>query len=90
MSDPTLTTIAGVALVPLIVGITELAKLLGLPARWSALLAVSLGLVASLGYQAAGSAPAGRAWADALVAGLALGLSAAGLYSAGRAQLRRE
>ncbi len=87
MSDPSTATLAGVAAVPLIVALTQLAKQLGLSPRWAALLAVCLGLVASVGYQAVGSGGVeARAWADAVVAGLALGLSAAGLYSAARAQ----
>ncbi len=90
MSDPTATTIAGVAVVPLIVALTEVAKALGLPTRWAAPLAIALGLLASLGYSAASGSPAGRAWLEATIGGLALGLAAAGAYSGARAQVRRD
>lgn len=77
--------LAGAAAVPLIVALVEAAKQAGLPARWAALLAVVLGLLLSLGFQAAGGTSDSRGWADATLAGLALGLSAAGLYSGARA-----
>ncbi len=78
-------TVAGIALVPLIVAAVEVAKRVGLPTRWAPLVAVAVGLAASLGVQAAQSAPGGQAWVDATIVGLALGLSAAGLYSGARA-----
>lgn len=73
--------IAGVALVPLIIGLVEVGKRLGLGSRWAALLAVVLGLVLSLGYHLAASWPDASAWAETALLGLALGLSATGLYS---------
>lgn len=85
MPDLPVSTLAGVAVVPLIVGLVEMAKGLGLPARWATPAAVLLGLCASLGYQWASGTPDPRPWADAILAGLALGLSAAGLYSGTRA-----
>lgn len=86
MSDPTALTMAGVAVVPLIVALVEVAKGFGLPARWGAGLAVVLGIAASLGYQATGPDwPDPRDWANALIVGLALGLAASGLYSGARA-----
>lgn len=53
---------AGIAIVPLIVGLVEVAKRLGLEARWAPLLALGLGLAISLGWRAAGLAPDGQAW----------------------------
>lgn len=83
---PVPTTAAGVAVVPLIVALVEVVKGAGLPTRWCALAAVLLGVAASAAYQAFGPAQA-RTWADALAVGLALGLSAAGLYSGARTTL---
>src|SRR5215207_77085 len=71
----------GVLIVPLIVGLVEAGKRLGLGAVYAAPLAVALGLGISVGYALAGSLPGGAALADAVLRGLALGLSAAGLYS---------
>ncbi|HLI29353.1 MAG TPA: hypothetical protein VKZ60_19990 [Chloroflexota bacterium] len=78
--------IAGVAVVPLIVGLVEVAKGAGLASRWAPLLAVGLGVAISVGY---GVAAPGRLAPEAIAAlglrGLALGLAAAGLYSGTRA-----
>lgn len=90
MTDPMTLTLAGVLVVPLIVALVEAAKGVGLPARWGAVLAILLGLLVSLGWQATGPTPdQPRARMDAALSGLALGLSAAGLYSGARAQLAR-
>ena len=86
--DPTALSVAGVAAVPLIVALVEGAKQAGLPPRWAAGVAIALGLLVSLGYQAVDGPLDGRAWLDAFVIGLALGLSAAGLYSGTRACAR--
>ena len=86
--DPTTLSVAGVAAVPLIVALVEGVKQAGLPPRWAAGTAIVLGLLVSLGYQAVGGPSDGRAWLDATVVGLALGLSAAGLYSGARATAR--
>jgi len=72
--------LAGVALVPLIVGLVEMAKRLGLPIAWAAPLAVGLGLLASVGWTLAERGGADGLASAALV-GVALGLSASGLYS---------
>src|SRR6266487_2760433 len=54
--------LGGVAVVPLIVGLVEMAKRLGLGSAWAAPLAVGLGLAASLGRAALATpgAPAAR------------------------------
>ncbi|MBX5490800.1 MAG: hypothetical protein IRZ14_06555 [Chloroflexi bacterium] len=79
--------IAGVAVVPLIVGLVEAAKGVGLAPRWAPLLAVGLGVAISVSYRvaAAGGALAAEALVAAALSGLALGLAAAGLYSGARA-----
>lgn len=76
--DPVdLQLVAGVAAVPLIVGLVQLLKGLGLNARWAGLAAIGLGLVASFGYFFFQD----RAEFKAVVVGLAVGLAAAGLWS---------
>ena len=63
-------------LVPVIVGLVQVVKLLGAPARFLPLLAVALGLLAS------------TLVADAtLLEGVIAGLSAVGLFSSGKAVL---
>lgn len=78
-------TVAGVAVVPLIVGLVEVAKGAGLAARWAPLLAVGLGVAISAGWRAAAGGLAADGWVAAVLSGLALGLAAAGLYSGARA-----
>jgi hypothetical protein len=73
----------GVLVVPVIVGLVEVAKGTGLSARWAAPLAVVLGLALSLI-----SADDGLTMAGSVMRGLALGLSASGLYAAVDTQLR--
>lgn len=75
------TTFGGVLVVPLIIGLVEVAKRSGLPASWSAPLAIALGLALRLSYQLAVGPGDPVHWLDALVQGLALGLAASGLYS---------
>lgn len=75
-------TVAGLATIPAILAVVNLAKQFGVTGKWSALLAVVLGLIFKVldysfvnwGYwDAAG-------WYGSLVVGAVLGLSAAGLY----------
>lgn len=75
--------IGGVIVVPLIVGLVEAAKRLGLPARYAALAALGLGLAVSFGAGVTTEA-GGRDLFEAALVGLALGLSASGLYSVAR------
>ena len=72
--------LGGVAMVPLIVGLVEMAKRLGLGSTWAAPLAVGLGLVVSLGLAATRGGTA-EGLARAALVGVGLGLSASGLYS---------
>lgn len=70
----TIQTIAGISILPIIIGLTELAKRLGLPARFAPLISLALGIgLATLA--------AGGFTAVALVGGVFLGLSASGLWS---------
>jgi L-cystine uptake protein TcyP (sodium:dicarboxylate symporter family) len=64
-----------VAIIPLIVGVVELLKQLGLPTKFSALVAAILGIVIGVVYVAPGDILRG------ILVGLSLGLAASGLYS---------
>ena len=71
----------GVVIVPVIIGLVEMGKRLGLRTAYAAPLAVGLGLLISVGSTVAADLPGGGAATDAVLRGLALGLSASGLYS---------
>jgi len=73
--------IGGVAVVPLIIAVGALLKGLGLDKRWAPLAAVLVGVVIALANQAAQVAPGFSGWYQAVLAGLAAGLAAVGLYS---------
>lgn len=73
--------IAGLPVSGMIVALVEGAKRAGLPTRWAPVLAVALGLACGLLAQVATVAPRVHIWYEAAGAGIALGLSAAGLYS---------
>lgn len=68
--------LANAVLAALIIGLVEVAKQLGLPSRFAALLAVALG-VALVAVQQYLQGKGG----DVILAGIATGLAAAGLYS---------
>ena len=72
MIDP----ITSIVTVPAIVALVNLVKGLGVGGKWSALVAVLLGVALSV----ASWALAGTGWWDAASGGLLLGLAAAGLY----------
>ncbi len=85
------TEYGGVVVVPIIVGLVEVGKRLGLGSAYAAPVAVGLGLlVTPMGRGAAANLPGGSALADAVLRGLALGLSAAGLYSGTKRVLSAE
>lgn len=64
-----------VAIVPLIVGIVELLKGIGLPNKFSALTAALLGILIGVFYVYPGDIAKG------IITGLSYGLAASGLYS---------
>ena len=64
-----------VAIIPLIIGVTELVKKLGLPNKFAALLSAVLGVLIGLVYVAPENPP------KAILVGLSMGLAASGLYS---------
>jgi hypothetical protein len=69
------------SVVPVIVGLVVLALRLGLPPIYETPLAVVLGVVISLGYALASQLPGGTLFADALLRGVAVGLTSAGLIA---------
>ncbi len=73
--------IAGLPVSGVIVALVEGAKRAGLPTRWAPVLAVALELACGLLAQVAAVAPRVHIWYEAAGSGIALGLSAAGLYS---------
>lgn len=64
-----------VAIIPLIVGVVELLKQLGLPVKFAGAIAAVLGIVIGIVYIAPSNI------AEGILVGLSLGLAAAGLYS---------
>ena len=64
-----------IAIIPLIIGVTELVKRLGLPDKFAAVLSAFLGVVIGLVYVAPENPSEG------ILVGLAIGLAASGLYS---------
>jgi len=67
------------SVVPVIVGLAVLALRLGLPPIYETPLAVTLGAAISLGYALAAQLPGGVLVADALLRGVTVGLTSAGL-----------
>ena len=73
--------IFGIALVPLIIGLVQVFKGVGLPDRWAPVASLVFGVLAGV---AIGS-QTGLAPLEGVVTGIAFGLSASGLYSGTRA-----
>jgi hypothetical protein len=67
-----------VALVPVIMGLVQVAKQVGMPSRFASLLSVILGAVAGIFYLFPGDLLRG------IFVGLTFGLAACGLYSGGK------
>lgn len=69
----------GVAVVPAVIGLTQIAKGIGLPGQFAPIIAVILGIFAGLGEMY------GAQWPiiQTIIVGIGLGLSSVGLYSAG-------
>lgn len=64
-----------IAIIPLIIAVTELVKKLGLPDKFAALFSAILGIVIGIVYIAPENL------SEAILVGLAMGLAASGLYS---------
>jgi len=80
----------GVPGAAIIVALVELAKRYGLNTRWAVLLAVGLGIALAVVVHLAQVQPQVAVWAQVVLGGLLLGLSASGLYSGGKAMTSRE
>ncbi len=68
-------TIYDVAIIPLIVGIVELLKEIGLPSKFAAVVSALIGIVIGIVYISPDDIKRG------ILVGLSLGLAASGLYS---------
>jgi hypothetical protein len=68
-----------VSVIPLIVSLIELARRCGLGRNSAAVLGIVLGLAVRLAYAATTDTTEPVAWVDAVVQGLTIGASAAGL-----------
>jgi hypothetical protein len=73
----------GIALsiAPIIVGLVVLSSRFGLPPVYEVPVALCLGVAISLGYTVAGQVEGGGVIADAVLRGLAIGLTSAGLIA---------
>lgn len=67
----------GVVIVPAVIGLTQVVKDVGVPSRFAPVAAVLFGILAGLAQLYAGQ----WQWIQAVVVGVAMGLSAVGLYS---------
>ena len=65
--------------IALIIGLAELLKHIGVPARWIPLCDVGMGVASGCLVYAVGM---GYAWINAIMLGIAMGLAACGLFSA--------
>ena len=71
-------------IVPLIIGITQMAKRVGLPKKYAAMFSWGLGLVLAYAYVSP------RDMKDIFIIGSALGLSASGLFSGTKSITKRK
>lgn len=83
------TTLLGVPLGFIVLGLVQVAKISGLPSQWAPLLAVMLGLVGGVALGFASGASDGMVWATDVSTGLLAGLGAAGIYSGTKATLKK-
>lgn len=67
-----------IALIPIIVGLVELLKGIGLPKKWCPVASVILGIAGGIVYLCPNDLKMG------IISGLVIGLSASGLYSSGK------
>lgn len=74
----------GIALIPVIVGLVEVLKGLGLPNKLAPVASLIFGVVAGVFYASPGDLLGG------VLIGLALGLSASGLYSGSKTVIDKE
>lgn len=80
--------VVGIPIASAILGITQLAKKLGVSDRAAAPVAVALGVLFGV-LAKLSEDPAVAAWIEPILLGLLTGLAAAGLYSGAKAQIER-
>ncbi|NMB35049.1 MAG: hypothetical protein GX989_02050 [Firmicutes bacterium] len=73
----TMEMVGGASSIALVLGLVQLAKILGLKEKYCPFLSLCLGLLVSLGYHFYNH----KTWYEAVIIGLVIGLSAMGLYS---------
>ena len=69
-------------LVPIVMGVVSAVKMAGLNSKYAPLLSVGLGIACAIGL--------GVMDFDSVLQGVAIGLSASGLYSGGKAMLQKD
>ncbi len=74
-------TFAGVLGVPFILALIQVAKGAGMDSKWAAPLSLFLGISLTVGFQFSLGAATRADWFNATIVGMAIGLSASGLYS---------
>jgi hypothetical protein len=75
--------VAGIPLLLVVLGLVEWSKLLGLTGKVLRVVSMAIGLTLGIGYQLSLAAPITFAdWFEVSVFGLALGLTASGVYDA--------
>jgi len=72
---------AVVTLAPVVMALVEIAKRTGLPSRWASLAALVSGVIVSLLYAATVTGDVGQS----MFVGILAGITAAGVYSGGKA-----
>ncbi|MBM7717196.1 hypothetical protein JOC94_004221 [Bacillus thermophilus] len=74
----------GIVLIPIILGLVEIGKSLGMPKKYSPVVSLILGILAGIVYVHPDNLAA------ATLVGIALGLAAVGLYSSGKNIVEKE
>lgn len=72
----------GIAMIPVVLGLVEVMKRLGLPTKWAPLASLALGLVFSFFYLAPGEP------GKAILTGIVVGLGASGLWSGSKTTMQ--
>lgn len=82
--------IGGIPVIAIIIGLVEYIKSWGLGSKYAALVAMSLGILASVTVQLTVVYPGASPWVEAVVIGLVIGMSATGLYKVGNRWLNSQ
>ena len=74
----------GISLMAIIVGLVEVLKAFGIPSKWCLVISIITGVALGALIEAIFQYPQMGPWLVAVIKGLVLGLSATGLYKAGK------